>query len=299
VARRLWLVAAALVAGALIATLVASGALVQPAPAEIGNAPPDLGAQSIAIGNPGRAPVAGWLVRGSKGAGVILLLHGVRSDRRQMIGRARFLHRLRYSVLMIDLPAHGETPGDHITFGASESTAVTAAFSYLASEFPGEPTAVIGVSLGAASVVLARPPLAPNAAVLESMYPTIEEAVIDRIRLHAGDWAVPFAPVLLAQMPWRIGVSGADLRPIDALRSIKSPVLIAGGSADMHTTGGETRRIFEAANAPKDLWIVEGAAHEDLHRFAPAAYEERIGAFLARYMRGGTGVAPSRSNGAK
>jgi len=41
---------------------------------------------------------------------------------------------------------------------------------------------VIGVSLGAASLVLAKPDPAPSAVVLESMYPTIEEAVSNRLR---------------------------------------------------------------------------------------------------------------------
>jgi fermentation-respiration switch protein FrsA (DUF1100 family) len=35
---------------------------------------------------------------------------------------------------------------------------------------------------------------------------------------------------------------------------------------------------------PKELWIVEGAQHVDLHAFGPAAYEARVGAFLDRYV---------------
>jgi len=53
----------------------------------------------------------------------VLLLHGVRADRREMLGRARFLNRLGYGILLIDLPAHGESPDDHITFGAREARA--------------------------------------------------------------------------------------------------------------------------------------------------------------------------------
>ena len=65
--------------------------------------------------------VHGWLKRGTHGGGVILLVHSIRSNRVEMLSRARFLNSEGYGVLLIDLQAHGETPGDHITFGAVES----------------------------------------------------------------------------------------------------------------------------------------------------------------------------------
>lgn len=64
------------------------------------------------------------------------------------------------------------------------------------------------------------------------------------------------------------------------------PVLIASGDADRHTTLAETERIYAAAAAPKSLWVVEGAAHVDLHEYAPAEYERRIGAFFQQYVAG-------------
>jgi fermentation-respiration switch protein FrsA (DUF1100 family) len=54
---------------------------------------------------------------------------------------------------------------------------------------------------------------------------------------------------------------------------------------DRHTTLAETKRIFESANEPKELWVVEGAAHVDLHAFEPDVYQKRISAFLAKYLR--------------
>ena len=74
----------------------------------------------------------------------------------------------------------------------------------------------------------------------------------------------------------------AALRPIAHIGQMKAPVLIAAGGADLHTTLPETRRLFAAAAQPKELWVVEGAAHVDLHAYVPADYERRIGAFLAR-----------------
>lgn len=53
---------------------------------------------------------------------------------------------------------------------------------------------------------------------------------------------------------------------------------------DLHTSWGETERIFAAAAQPKDLWRVDGAAHVDLHSYAPAEYEHHVLGFLAKYL---------------
>ncbi len=230
------------------------------------------------------------MVRGKPGAGVVLLLHGVRNDRREMQGRAEFLARLGYSVVLIDLPAHGESTAEHITYGITESEGVKATLDYIAREFKGERVGVVGVSLGAASLVLARPDPAPAAIVLESMFPTINEAVSNRLQLYLGTWARPFSPLLLQQLPWRLGIPLEQLCPIEALPELHAPLLIVSGSIDRHTTEAETRQLFGAANQPKELWIIEGAAHVNLYHFTPREYEARISAFFAQHLRNGSPI---------
>jgi len=41
--------------------------------------------------------------------GAVLLLHGIHSDRRAMVGHARFLHAQGDGVLPADLPGQGES----------------------------------------------------------------------------------------------------------------------------------------------------------------------------------------------
>jgi len=227
--------------------------------------------------------VEGWFLAG-QGRGAILLLHGIRSDRRAMVGRARFLHAQGYAVLLVDLPGQGESMAPAVTFGLRESEGVRAALDWLRREAPGQRIGVIGTSLGAAALVLCRdcPPV--DAVVLESMYPTIEEAVEDRLRMRVGALGKPLSRLLLWQLPLRLGIQPAQLHPIARLPGIAAPLLIVAGSADLHTTLAETLRIFAAAREPKSLWVVGGAAHVDLHAYAPAEYERRIGDFLARHL---------------
>jgi fermentation-respiration switch protein FrsA (DUF1100 family) len=65
---------------------------------------------------------------------------------------------------------------------------------------------------------------------------------------------------------------------------VRSPILLLAGSEDRYTRIAESREMFARARSPKEFWEVEGAAHVDLHRFAPAEYERRVGIFLERNL---------------
>ncbi len=280
------LVALSLAAVTLALVLLAAGEILShPANRPVGPSPPDFPAHSVSIPTAEGGALVGWLWPGLPGHGAVLLLHGNRSDRRQMLARARFLGRNGYATLAVDQQAHGESPGTRITFGAREAEGVRASLAFLRRELPGEPIAVIGVSLGAAATVLAHPKPPPAAVVLESLYPTIEQAVANRLAMRFGAGGDLLAPLLLWQLRLVTGVAQRDLHPIAAIADLAAPVLIASGSEDRHTPWAETERIFAAASAPKELWRVAGAAHVDLHGFAPAEYEARILEFLARNLR--------------
>ncbi len=273
-----------------VALLLAAGALygagsylTAPTFHAAGNPDPELFATPVLIPN-GQGYVAGWVARGA-GSGAVLLLHGVRADRRQMQARSLFLNRLGYTVLLVDLPASGESLGERITFGAREADGVRVALAWLRHNLPGEKIGVIGASLGAASVVLSKPGKQVDALVVEAMYPTIEEAVQNRLAMRLGAPGRWLAPLLLMQLPWRTGVTVDQLRPIDAMAALTCPVFVIGGAQDLHTPPDETRRIFAAAHEPKQFWLVDGAAHVDLHTFARREYEQRVAAFLAPHLK--------------
>jgi pimeloyl-ACP methyl ester carboxylesterase len=178
-----------------------------------------------------------------------------------MVSRARFLLSQGHTVLLFDFQAHGESPGAHITTGYLERLDARAAIDFVRAEAPGERVGVIGVSMGGAALALATPPSWVEAAVFEMVYPTIEQAIDDRLRMRLGAIGVVFRPLITAQLPLRFGVSAADLHPIDHVGAAAYPKLFIAGAQDMHTTIAESRELFEAAAAPKELWVVEGASH--------------------------------------
>jgi fermentation-respiration switch protein FrsA (DUF1100 family) len=284
--RRALLATAIAVLGMFVAAVFWAGdRLTWPARTATGVPDPALGARALAFDSASGAKLSAWFVPGDPGAGAVLLLHSVRSNKRAMLPRARFLSGLGFAVLMVDLQAHGESEGERITFGYREAADVHAAVEKLHELAPGERIGALGISLGAASVVMAdvQPMLA--AVVLESLYPTIEDAVDNRLRMRfhaAGPW---LSPLLLAQLGPRLGVTPAQLRPIERIPLLRCPVLVVHGTNDRHTTVREAERLFAAAPTPKEFYALSGAAHVDLHAFGGKEYERRIGAFFARHLR--------------
>ncbi len=258
--------------------------LIAPALHPVGAPPPELGASVVTFPSQSGSLIHGWYAAGTPGTGAVLLLHGVGADRSAMTSRALFLHALGYSVLLIDFQAHGESLGRNITAGYLESWDAAAAAGYLHRALPLERVGVIGVSMGAAAVVLAKQPLRLSAVVLESMYPTIEEAIGDRMKLALGRWGPALAPLLLLQLKPRLGVGASQMHPIDRIARLGAPVLLIHGADDRHTTLDEARRVFAAAAEPKSFWEVPGAGHVDMDDFAKAEYERRIGEFLAEHL---------------
>jgi dienelactone hydrolase len=203
-----------------------------------------------------------------------------------MVSRARLFQKHGFSTLLIDLQAHGETPGTAITFGKRESDDVVAAIAWIKNRAPNRKIGIVGCSLGGAAALLAPQPLGVDAVVLESVYPRIGLAVENRVRLRLGALAPLVTPMLFWQLHSRLNLNPEDLEPIRSIGQLRAPVLIAAGSADQHTTLSETQALYEAAREPKELWIVSGAKHQDLLRFDSSGYEAHVLGFLTQHLRG-------------
>jgi fermentation-respiration switch protein FrsA (DUF1100 family) len=285
-----WLV---LGVGALTSCGAMSRALIGGAPSAIGPAPAELGATTVSFASSSGSQLRGWFIPGRRGGGAVLLLHGVNANRLAMLPRAGFLHALGYSVLLPDFRAHGESTGDHTTFGALESRDAYAAACLLHRLAPQEHVGAIGVSLGGAATLLGPTALPVDALVLESVYPTIDRAARNRLRTWLGPIGSLLAPALVRSLEPAVGVRRKELRPIDRIGEVKVPLLMVAGTADRYTPLDESKALYARVAAPKEFWAVPGADHVDLYAFAPEAYRERISAFLERSLTASTYVPGS------
>ena len=260
------------------------GQLVAPQPMLIGPAPDDLYAETVVItGQAGSTH--GWWISGDTDKASVLLLHGIRANRIAMLGRARLLARHGYSVLLIDLQAHGESPGEAITLGLRESAGVQVAREWIRRKRPGKPIGAIGVSLGGASILLGPSPSGFDAVVLEAVYPDARQALRNRMTMRFGTVAAPVLGKLLeVQVKPRLGISLERLRPIDHIAGVGAPVLVIAGGRDRHTTPAESAALFSRARMPREYWLLPDAAHQDFLHADPVGYESKVLGFLDRNL---------------
>ncbi|HEX4946560.1 MAG TPA: alpha/beta fold hydrolase [Blastocatellia bacterium] len=251
----------------------------------IGALPPDVQGRAVTFPSASGATIHGWWIAGQPHKGAVLLMHGVRDSRLSMLDRARFLSAAGHSVLLFDFQAHGESQGEQITFGYLESRDAQAAVQFVREALPGEKIGIIGVSLGGAATLLAEPKIEVNAIAVEMVYPTIQQAIDNRMRHYlsfVGGW---LTPLFVVQLEPRLGIAPEALQPINKIGTLTMPKLIVAASEDRHTPLTESRALFDAAQEPKELWVVEGAAHENLHRFAKEEYERRVLHFFDQTLR--------------
>ncbi len=262
--------------------------LASPSQETVMPAPTDLGAVSVVFPSQSGSQIHAWFSAGRPGDGAVLLLHGMGDNRSAMLGRAEFLHAQGFTVLAPDFQAHGESQGEHITFGALESLDAAAALAYIRRVAPAERVGVIGVSMGGAATLLGPGPLAANAFVLESVYPTIRNAVSDRLAAWFGPLggvARWFTSSVIDAVSSDAGVSESELQPIERIGHLDAPLLLISGTADRYTPLVEAESLYAHAPARKSFWAVAGAGHEDFLVYDRSQYERRVGAFLIQNLR--------------
>jgi fermentation-respiration switch protein FrsA (DUF1100 family) len=245
----------------------------------------DLPVRNVSFANASGTTIRGWYLAGQGGRGGIVLMHGVRGSRLDMLGRAKFLHEAGYSVLLFDFQAHGESAGERITFGYLEAHDARAAIRFMREEMRIKHVGVIGFSLGGVACVLGESPLEADALVLEAVYPAIEEAVSNRLRLRLGSIGARLTPLLLMQLEPRFGIAPEQLRPIARIHALVAPLLLIAGASDEHTTLAESQRLYAHAPEPKFFWAIPNAAHGDFHAFAQEEYEARVLSFFGQYLQ--------------
>ncbi len=86
------------------------------------------------------------------------------------------------------------------------------------------------------------------------------------------------------QVKPRLGISTAQLKPLEKISELDCPILIASGDIDRHTTLRETERMYQNANEPKNLVVFAGAAHVDLLEHDREKYVDEVIGFIDRFL---------------
>jgi fermentation-respiration switch protein FrsA (DUF1100 family) len=231
--------------------------------------------------------LAGWFVEPENGA-LVLLQHGYKSARGEMLDEAAMLHRHGYGVLITSLRTHDLSDGDIITFGKQEMKDLQAwyALARTLDRVNPERIGIIGNSLGATLAIefAAREP-GIKAVVANSPFSSLADTVETSVRFFTGLPPFPFAPLITF---WAERAGGFRRDDVDATKWIgrisPRPVLLMQGGRDVVISIGSGQRLYDAAGTPKELWFEPGLGHARFDNDRPVEYERRVVAIFDRYL---------------
>jgi uncharacterized protein len=184
-------------------------------------------------------------------------------------------------VLLYDARGHGRSGDALVTIGRDETRDLLGALAWLRSRGFAD-IGCLGISQGGATIALAAANLGDvRWVVLESVFPTLTDAIDRRFRRTVGFPGWLAGAIMVPVAEWRTGMHVGDIAPRDAITALRCPVFVLSGERDTHTLIAGAREVFERAPEPKTWWAVPGASHNDLYGVAKAEYEQRLSAFLA------------------
>ena len=228
--------------------------------------------------------LAGWTIHAVHGAPAVILVHGFKTSREEMLPWARFLHEAGYNVLLFDTRGCGKSGGSTVGLGATEPRDISLAVELARGEFGTTKVAVLGISLGAGAAILAAATDPHVSAVVADSAWTDQDLQLSRLSfLPLGAFRVPLPPYGIAAVNAFVAADVARARPLDAIGAIspRPVLLIHSADDDNATTPVEgARKLFAAAGEPKDLWVAPRGGHVGAINAFPEEYRARVLAFL-------------------
>lgn len=233
--------------------------------------PPELGAADSATLGVGPTALSGWVAEpASPARGTVVLLHGVRLDKRSMLPSARSHLDAGYRVVLLDLRGHGGSSGGYLTYGVDDAHDVSGALDAL--EARGVrlgPVGVHGFSYGAATALelSARDPRV-RAVVAVSSFASLRSVTRDYVRWQLPALA-PAVPDVWLDSAVDLGAlwAGFDAdaaAPAQAAARTRAAVLVVHGSDDPQVSPDNARAIAQACAGRAELRLLSGETHASI-----------------------------------
>lgn len=223
----------------------------------------------------------------------VLLLHGYTGWKEEMYPFAYWYYLRGYHVLVPDLRAQGESEGDFIGMGWTDSADCGLWLDYMMSQDEAADIVLHGQSMGASAALIMSGDAVREtfgkagghirAVVSDCAYTDAYEMFGDKITEWFGLPAFPFVDSACLMLRLR---GGYDLRKASALDGVKQslvPTLFIHGKDDALIDAGMACELYDAATCEKELLLVEGAGHAQSQDKDPAGYYGTISRFLEKY----------------
>ncbi len=210
----------------------------------------------------------------------VILLHGYTGVKEEMYPFAYEYYQRGYHVLVPDLRCQGESEGDFIGMGYTDSQDLCHWIDLVKAEDPDAQIVLHGQSMGAATALIysGRPDAEQHvrSIISDSSYTDAYTMFGEK----AYDWfhlpAFPLVDSMRLMLLLRGGYDLYDASAINAIQTSSTPTLLIHGDKDRMISAEQSVELYEAASCPKKLFLVEGAGHGQPQDKDPEGYYKEV-----------------------
>lgn len=233
--------------------------------------------------------LSGWFIPAPENSGkTIIVLPGRGQNRGEILASTHFLRRFGFNLLYFDFRGAGDSGGTTSSIGYLELRDFDAAFEFLKrnKEEESRNIGVYGLSMGGAVALYEtanRPEIKCVAA--EAAFESFNSIVA---RYAWVNKKTPYFPVVqlgLMLIRLRLDVDPEPFSPLYHIAKISPrPIFFIAGSHDAIMPVKEVERLFSNARHPKEMWVVQGAAHGKCAEVGGEEYKQRLSAFFSKNL---------------
>jgi len=289
--RTVVIVAAALVALYAVISIAVAWVLTMGTHSAISIAPASIAAQHDDVSFPSREDhltLRGWLFHAPASNGrSVIFVHGWQGNRVDtgsgLWQKARDVVAHGYDALLFDLRSCGTSDGSRFTLATDEPRDVLGAYDFMVQRgYAAGRMTILGVSMGASSMIEAAPQLSHVGALISDsafaeLSPLIARELPKRSHLPGFlfDWGISTSARLI------FGVD-PDLRPVDVVRALpQRAFLFLQATNDDFVPTADSAELYRASGSPGSrIDLLSSDQHVKEYLAHPAAYMAAVYAFI-------------------
>ncbi len=206
--------------------------------------------------------IHGWFAAADSALATLIMSHGNAGNISHRIPIIRELQRRKFNVLMYDYRGYGRSEGSPDEEGIYKDGRAVFDYALKLPEVDPQRVLLWGTSLGGAAAVDVALHRRAAGLILESTFSSAKDV---------ARTIYPFLPVHL--------VLRSQFNSAEKIQNITIPVLVMHGNRDSIIPIALGRKLFRAANDPKEFYEITGADHNDTFFTGVNAYYDKVSLF--------------------
>ena len=215
----------------------------------------------------------------------IILVHGIGGCKEHFSKLAMDLANRGYASWLFDNRAHGASGGQYTTYGFFEKQDISTIVNAIEKEDPESKIGIWGNSLGGAIAIQAiENDKRIDFGIIESTFTDLNQIVLDYQRRYTYGFGFKWLCDQTLKKAGEIGrFNPKQVKPIESVKNIYCPILIAHGNEDANIRYEYGKQLFNNLKAKDKVFItVDKADHYNMSNVGGEDYKNKLFAFLDR-----------------